>query len=401
MHGSMRFSLPQAPVHAQKFLELFQPGRPCDLPAAPQMSQNPHLDLSIIIVSWNVRDLLRGCLHSLLASRGVRFAGAPDPSGSSQAGAGLDEGPTVAAEIIVVDNASTDGSPAMISAAFPWVGLVANGSNRGFTAGNNQGLERSRAGYVLFLNPDTVVPQDALATMVAWMEEHPQVGGLGPELRYGDGAVQSSARRFPTLLTALFESTPIAWHWPDNPWARRFHMEDVALPLRENLSGEHESTLCLCVDWVVGAALLVRRAALEQVGGFDEGFFMYSEEVDWCRRAVDAGWHIAYLPSVQVVHYEGKSSEQVVAARHIRFHTSRVRYFRKHHGPIAAEVLRVCLLCMFAFEWVMEAAKWLAGSRRSLRQARMSAYGQLLRNGLRPTGPKSSEGKIRRQEGTL
>ncbi|MCX7670776.1 MAG: glycosyltransferase family 2 protein [Anaerolineae bacterium] len=309
-------------------------------------------DLSVIIVSWNVRDLLRACLQSLEAS-------------------GKRPGSAVL-EVIVVDNASADGSAAMVAAEFPQVRLIANAGNRGFTGGNNQGIAAARGRYILFLNPDTVVVGDALAQMIAYLEAHDDVGVVGPQLRYGDGRWQSSCRRFPTLWSALFESTPLAWHWPDNPWARRYRMEDRT-PTEQEIE----------VDWLVGAALMTRRAVLDQVGGFDEGYFMYSEELDWCRRVKAAGWRIVYLPTAQIVHYEGKSSEQVVAARHIRFQTSKVRYFRKFHGPLAANLLRAFLLSTFMAEWGLEAAKWLVGSRRSLRRARMAAYAQLLRTGLR------------------
>ena len=107
---------------------------------------------------------------------------------------------------------------------------------------------------------------------------------------------------------------------------------------------------------------MVRREVLAQVGGFDEGYFMYSEELDLCRRIKEAGWQIVYLPTAQIIHHEGKSSEQVVAARHIRFQTSKVRYFRKFHGPLQAEALRVFILASFAVEWLFEAGKWLLGS---------------------------------------
>ena len=137
------------------------------------------------------------------------------------------------------------------------------------------------------------------------------------------------------------------------------------------------------VDWLVGAALMVRREVLAQVGGFDEGYFMYSEELDLCRRIKDAGWRIVYLPTAEIIHLEGKSSEQVVAARHIRFQTSKVRYFRKFHGRGQAEALRVFILASFAVEWLLEACKWLLGSRRPLRRERMGAHGQLLRSRLR------------------
>ena len=310
-------------------------------------------DLSVIVVSWNVRDLLRVCLASLHAS-------------------------ALACEVIVVDNASTDGSVPMVEAEFPAVRVLANSENAGFTRANNQGLAVSQGRYVFFLNPDAEVLCDAPATMVAFMDAHPEAGALGPQLRYGDGSLQSSRRRFPTLATAIFESTPLAWHLPPaaNRWARRYHMDDVPVPDERSKSAQQ-------VDWVVGAALLARRTALDQVGGFDEGYFMYSEELDWCRRASDAGWQILYYPAAKVIHHEGKSSEQAVAARHIRFHTSRVRYFRKFHGAFAAESLRLIVLAMFAGEWALEGAKRLAGSKPPLRRQRMDAYAQLLRSGLR------------------
>ncbi len=144
------------------------------------------------------------------------------------------------------------------------------------------------------------------------------------------------------------------------------------------------------VDWVVGAALAVRREVLAQVGGFDEGYFMYSEELDLCRRIKEAGWQIVYLPTAQIIHHEGKSSEQIVAARHIHFQTSKVRYFRKFHGPLQAAALRVFILTAFAVEWLIEASKWLLGSNRPLRRERMVAYGQLLRSGLRATDHRPS-----------
>jgi N-acetylglucosaminyl-diphospho-decaprenol L-rhamnosyltransferase len=301
--------------------------------------------LSIIIVSWNVRELLAACLAS------------------------LPRGP----QVIVVDNASSDGSAGMVREQFPDVLLLPNQANRGFTGGNNDGLKLAAGQLILFLNPDTIVDTDALPSLVDYLESHPAVGVVGPQLRYGDGTLQSSRRRFPTLATALMESTPLAWHWPPaiNPWARRYRMEDQPAECEQE------------VDWLVGAALLTRREVLDGVGSFDEGYFMYSEELDWQRRVRAAGWKIVYFPDAIIMHYEGKSSEQVVAARHIRFNRSKVRYFEKHHGSTAAETLRLALLAMFALEWLLEATKYLLGSQRPSRRSRMNAYGELLRTRLR------------------
>jgi GT2 family glycosyltransferase len=162
----------------------------------------------------------------------------------------------------------------------------------------------------------------------------------------------------------------MAWHWPDNPVARRFRMDDVP----DDRAGR--------VDWLTGAALLLRTAALRAVGGLDEGFFMYSEEVDLCRRLADAGWEVHYAPAAEVVHHEGRSSEQVVPARHRHFQRSRVRYFAKHHGPWAARVVRAGLVVGYGVELLLETAKWLVGHRRPLRRARMAMYAGLLRDGL-------------------
>ena len=156
------------------------------------MPDTPSPDLSIIIVSWNVRELLRGCLGSINRDQGSGIRGQGQATPALTPDACL-----LTPEIIVIDNASSDGSAAMVAAEFPQVRLIANADNRGFTGGNNQGIAVAQGRYVFFLNPDTVVTGDALATMVAYMEAHPDVGVVGPQLRYGDGSLQSSRRRSP------------------------------------------------------------------------------------------------------------------------------------------------------------------------------------------------------------
>ena len=309
------------------------------------------LDLSVVIVNWNVRELLRRCLRSVLASG--RLGG-------------------LAMEVIVVDNASSDGSVEMVRAEFPPVRLIANEENLGFTRANNQGITASRGRYVLLLNPDTEVLGDALGAMVDYMDVHPDVGALGPMLLNPDGSVQSSRRRFPTLATALLESTVFQWELSrDNRILRRYYVLDRP-------DDEVQE-----VDWVTGACILMRREAIEEVGLLDEGFFMYSEELDWCRRARGRGWKVIYLPEAKVVHYGGKSSEQVVPFRHIQFQRSKVRYFRKHHGLLWAWILRLFLLAMYVYLLIVEALKWLVGHKRPLRAARVRAYWQVLRSGLK------------------
>jgi GT2 family glycosyltransferase len=233
---------------------------------------------------------------------------------------------------------------------------------------------------------------DALAEMLAELERHPEAGALGPALFYPDGSPQPSRRRFPSLRTALVESTPIAWHWPDLPAIRRYHMLEAKAPIDAANPDSSEAPLPPAgpVDWVTGAAILFRSPALAAAGGFDEGFFMYSEELDLCRRLRDLGWTTRYTPAARVVHHEGKSSEQVVPRRHRMFQRSRLRYFRKHHGRAAAALLRAGILGQYALELALEASKLLLGHRPELRRARIAAYWSLLRDGL---GESSREGR--------
>jgi GT2 family glycosyltransferase len=319
-------------------------------------------DLSIILLSWNVRDLLRACLASLLHPHSIALPAQPEPSHDAAA--------HLSVEVIVVDAASADGSAEMVRSEFPEVKLIASPENLGYTRGNNLGLRAATGRYRLILNPDTEVVGDALPLMIAYMDAHPRVGVLGPQLLYPDHTVQSTRRRFPSLATGLFEST---WLQPLAPrrLLDRYHARD----LPDDAVSD--------VDWVVGAALLVRREAYEQVGGFDEGFFMYSEEMDWCRRMKAAGWGVVYFPPARIIHHEARSSAQVPAATHIRFNTSKVRYFRKYHGALAAEALRWFLLGNFAFQLALEWAKGLMGHKREMRAARVEAYREVLRSRLR------------------
>lgn len=313
------------------------------------------IDLSVVIVSYNVRDLLGVCLESIRA-------GLKEESGTPAN--------KLNTEVIVVDSSSTDDTTELVRTRFPWARLIEPGRNVGFSKGNNIGMEASRGRYVLSLNPDTRVIGPAPAKMVGYMEAHPQVGALGPQLLNDDGSVQSSRRRFPTLWTAFFEST---WLQPIAPRAvlDRYYMRDKL---------DTETT---AVDWVHGAAVMVRREVLDQVGGLDEGFFMYSEELDWQRRIQSAGWEIVYYPEAQIVHYGGKSSDQVVAQTHVRFQNSKIRYFRKYHGTLTAFVLRLFLLANYVGQLVLEAAKGLLGHKRALRYERVNTYWQVLRSGLK------------------
>ncbi len=321
-------------------------------------------DLGIVIVAWNVRDLLRRCLPSIDES--LRDS-------------------HISYRIVVVDNASRDGTAGMVADEFPQVVLIANPANRGFAAGTNEGLRalgllnpedqpRRSPRYAMLLNPDTEVAGDALPRLVRYLDSHPEVIAVGPQLRYGDGSLQSSRRRFPSIATLFWESTILEQWWPHNPWARRYRLED------RPAIGEQ------AVDWLVGAALMVRATAIERVGGLDESFFMYSEELEWQARIArlygrrDA--RIVYLAGAVITHYEGRSSEQNLTRRQIDFNRSKLHYTRIRFGVGVTLLLRAFLLVTYLVQASIEAAKWLVGHKRRLRAARVRQYVRIVASGL-------------------
>ena len=300
-------------------------------------------DVSIVVVSYNTAALLRQCLASVRA----------------------DVGPS--REVFVVDNASTDGSAALVAAEFPEVHLIANDANVGFTRANNQALRIARGRHLLLLNPDAELRLGALATLVGCLDADPTLGVVGPRLHYPDGELQSSRRRFPTLATGFVESTILQRWFPRLPMLRRYYCDD--LPVDRQCD----------VDWVVGACLLARREAADRVGFLDERFFMYSEELDWCRRIKDAGWRIAYVPSAVVIHHESRSAEQNLARRDVLFNESKVRYYAKYHGAFWGGALRAHILLTFVALFLEEGAKLLLGHKRALRRQRLGRLGGVLR----------------------
>jgi N-acetylglucosaminyl-diphospho-decaprenol L-rhamnosyltransferase len=262
-------------------------------------------DLAIVIVSWNVRDLLRACLSSVY---------------SDLATSGL------AAEVWVADNASHDGSPEMVRADFAQARLFASPENLGFAGGNNLALRQlATAGpprYVLLLNPDTEVRAGALCTLFDFMEEHPRVGVAGARLFYGDGGFQHSAFGFPGLWQIAFDLFPLP---------ARLH--------ESRLNGRYPQTWYergapFPVDHPLGATMMVRWQVIRQAGLFDQDFYMYCEEIDWCMRIKRTGWEIYCVPQAEVVHHAGQSTGQIQADMFVNLWRSRRRLYDKHYGPL-------------------------------------------------------------------
>jgi len=270
------------------------------------MLSNP--DLSVIIVSYNTREILRACLDKVL-----------------QAGEGMNM------QVIVVDNASRDGSAEMVQQDFPTIQVIASDINLGFAAGNNLGFKHASGRYIVLLNPDAMLPTDALQVAMQHMEENPDAGMGGARLLGRTGKLEPSARKFPSLLNEILVISGLAARFPGSRFFGRFDRswDDPERPAK--------------VDWVPGAFAIIRKSALLEIGEFDERFFLYYEEVDLCRRFNNGGWGIWYWPDIIVRHWGGESSKTV---EHVEFSSSgsqltlwRMRsallYYRKHHGAIS------------------------------------------------------------------
>jgi GT2 family glycosyltransferase len=258
----------------------------------------PLPDVSVIIVNWNTRDLLRGCLQSVLTET------------------------TASTEVIVIDNASADGSAAMVAAEFPQVLVIANTDNKGFAAANNQGLRIAKGRNLLLLNPDTIILDGAIDRMLDWLVDHPDVGGAGCQVWETPDRIQLTCFADPGPLNLtiiqmglmrLARFVPAFGH----PWYLNW----------DRLSEKD-------VDVVSGMFLLVPRAVFDAVGLLDEDFFVYAEEADWCRRIRKAGWRVVFTPVARIIHLDGgaKSTVQIRPKMHVQLQKSLLIYVRKHNG---------------------------------------------------------------------
>lgn len=255
--------------------------------------------LTVIIVSFNTRDYLRACLASIFQLRADNAA----------------------LEIVVVDNASSDGSADMVRSEFPKARLIALKENVGFGRANNIGLRQSQARYQLILNSDTEIVDNALEQMCCFMDAEPTVGALGPQLLNTDQTIQLSCRRFPSYRTAFFNRYSILTRlFPKNRFSAEYLMTDDG----------HSQTRE--VDWVSGACLMTRRETLADVGLLDEEFFMYAEDVDWCYRMKQTGWKIVYFPEAQVIHHIGRSTRRARFRMIYERHRSMWLFYRKHYS---------------------------------------------------------------------
>ncbi len=256
------------------------------------------LDLSIVIVNYNTRDLLRDCLRSLFASEG-----------------------DFTYQVTVVDNHSRDGSAAIVRREFPQVHLLENPENVGYAQANNQGLKSRRGRYYLLLNPDTMLPPEALSGMLSFMEEHPQVGIAGPKLMMADGSLDLACRRgFPTPEVSFYRLSGLSRLFPKSKRFGRYNLTYL------------DPDQVAEVDSVVGAFMMIRGETLEEIGYLDEEFFLYGEDLDFAYRAKKGGWKVYYNPQVKVLHYKRRSSSQNRKRARYEFYRAMHLFYRKHYA---------------------------------------------------------------------
>ena len=299
------------------------------------------MDLSVIVVSWNTRELLRSCLRSVYdTANGLQF------------------------EVVVVDNGSSDGSCGMVVAEFPQAILIRNEANRGFAAANNQAILESTGRYVLLLNPDTAVRPGALSTLVRFLDEHPDAGAAGSLLLDPDGGMQPSCSPMPTLSRELWRLLHLDVVWPYASYTMRTWSRQIP---RE-------------VDVVQGACLMLRREALAQAGYLDEDYFIYTEEVDLCHRVQEHGWKVYWVPTAEVVHYGGRSTRQVAGPMFLWLYRSKVLFFRKRRGRLAAWIYKGVLLLAAMPRLAASPLAWLERPPRRYEHAALArGYWELVK----------------------
>ena len=263
------------------------------------------LDLSISIVNWNTKDILRNCLMSIYKSTHK-----------------------ISYEIFVVDNASSDGSPEMVEKRFPQVKLIRNKENLGFARANNQAIKLSNGRYILLLNSDTIVLDGALDKMVEFMNDRPDAGAAGCRLLNPDGSLQKSIRNFPSLINAYWTNSLLRRLFPKAQITELVTSPKLYLTIRE-------------VDSVMGAFLILRSTVVELAGSLDEEFFMYREEIDLCYRIRKTGWKVYFCPLAEIIHLGGASSERVKSESIIRMARSNYRFYKKHYGSAGLILVRL------------------------------------------------------------
>jgi len=289
------------------------------------------MDISVIIVNWNTRAFLEECLDSL-------------PTASQQR----------SVEVIVVDNASSDGSVEMVQNKFPHVNLIQSVENLGFAAANNLAIQRSAGRYVCLVNSDVRVLPGCLDILAGYLDQNPKVGNVGPYVLNADRTWQSSCRQFPTLWNNFCLSTRLASAFKGSKFFSGEHM----------LYFSHDTIMA--VDVLVGCFWMLRREAIQEVGLLDESFFMYGEDVDWCRRCWNANWQVVFVPSAQAIHYRGGSSGTQVVRLAVEQLKSQLHYWSKHNSALELRGIKCILVLHHASRYLLLRALSFVRSPKNL-----------------------------------
>lgn len=278
------------------------------------------MDVSILIVNWNTREMTCDCLRSIYEqTREIRF------------------------EVILVDNASSDGSAEAIGRRYPQVTLIANHENRGFAAANNQAMAVATGRYVLLLNPDTIVLDGAIQKAVRFADDHPEAAVVGCQIWKNENEIQRTCFPFPTVGHLVLQTTGLRRLLARLHLERRGSMEAWGRDTQRD------------VEVVSGVFMLVRREALEQVGGMDEDYFIYAEETDWCWRFYRAGWRLIFTPTARIIHRDGgsKSTEQVSVRMFVQMQKSLLIFYRKCRGPLAWAAAKAVYIVSMTGQWIV------------------------------------------------
>ncbi|MFA5238857.1 MAG: glycosyltransferase family 2 protein [Phycisphaerae bacterium] len=267
------------------------------------------LDISVIIVSWNAKQHLINCLKSILDT----------VDGYSQ-------------EIIVVDNASFDGSPDAVISQFPQVTVIRNKENLGFGRANNIAIRMSKGRYICLVNSDVIVLKDCIKKLITFMDSHQDAGMVGPKILNPDGSLQPQCRYFPTIWNSLCQVLNLSGLFPKSAF--------FSEPFMKHWTYDETRK----VDVLSGCFWLVRREALDEVGLLDEDFFIYGEDVDWCKRFHDAGWDVVFYHSAEAIHFGGASADNAPIRFYLEMHKADLQYWRKHHSQLGHAIYRTIIL---------------------------------------------------------
>jgi len=293
---------------------------------------NTVIDISIIIVNWNTKDILLTCLASVKKQHNC-----------------------VTREVIVVDNGSTDGSVDAVKTNYPETIVIANNANLGFAKANNLGINRSKGRYICLVNSDVEMLDGCLSSLMTFMDENPGVGISGPKLFYPDLTTQNSCRKFPSLWNNLSPALGLNKIFRNSAFFSDEHMTYF----------EHDNMLF--VDYLAGCVLFVRRKAAEKVGFLDERFFIYSEEVDWCKRFKQSGWHVAFFPEATAVHHHGASSSKDPLRFVLAHQKSLLQYWDKHHNRVSRMCVRLVLILKHLLRIISNAILYCVSSNNRSR----------------------------------